>query len=734
MMNYLTGWRRSGASSQAPAQDTQHGTAEATTSQTRSLELVRYNAESGKFEVGEEAIQVLKRTRQPVGVVAVAGRARQGKSYILNQLLGRSGGFQVAPTHRPCTKGLWMWSAPVSRTAADGSAYSLVLLDTEGIDAYDQTGQYSTQIFSLAVLLSSLFVYNQMGGIDEAALDRLSLVTEMTGRIRVRASDGAATDASELASFTPSFLWLLRDFYLRLEEDGRAVTPRDYLETALQMLPGTSEGVQSKNKIRESIKTLFPDRDCFTLVRPVNNEEDLGRLDTLSPSALRPEFKNGLAQLTSAIFRKAQPKRLGAQVITGPVLAGLTEAYVAAINAGAVPTIATAWQGVAEAECRRAADAAEAAYLASLPADLSPDEGSMEAVHGRAMEEGQRAFDAIAIGDEGVRLANDKRWRDAVTVRFRELKEKTLTSAALACERAINEGVSRLHTILLREDATVEDINNEASAFYEQYMNSNACGGPEKWKRLSQYMHDAYGRAQNEIAARQFRRVETQRAEVEFRAQQVQNRLAAAEKRVMELEAQLQELHGQRNRYESEITGLREQQTVIEADLRTKLQVEFQGRLQAELQGRIASWETEKARLQAAMQAATAARDEAASNLQTAQQGMEAAVAEGRRVSARVTELEQEVQGLRNQIAEQSQQLRYQSTPPTTGDAAGGDATISPGSGLRGDVSLPDTKKMTVAAMKSWLTDHGYEAMVWELNQKKAKKGDWEAAINSLVQ
>jgi hypothetical protein len=37
------------------------------------------------------------------------------------------------------------------------------------------------------VLLSSLFVYNQMGGIDEAALDRLSLVTEMTKHIRVRA-------------------------------------------------------------------------------------------------------------------------------------------------------------------------------------------------------------------------------------------------------------------------------------------------------------------------------------------------------------------------------------------------------------------------------------------------------------------------------------------------------------------------------------------------------------------
>ncbi len=55
------------------------------------------------------------------------------------QLLGRSSGFVVAPTHRPCTKGLWMWSAPLKCTAPDGSEYNLLLLDSEGIDAYDQT-------------------------------------------------------------------------------------------------------------------------------------------------------------------------------------------------------------------------------------------------------------------------------------------------------------------------------------------------------------------------------------------------------------------------------------------------------------------------------------------------------------------------------------------------------------------------------------------------------------------
>lgn len=104
----------------------------------KSLELVRYDTNTGKFHAGEEALRVLRATQGPVSVVAVCGRARQGKSYILNQLLGKAGGFTVGPTHRPCTKGLWVWSTPVPRTTPEGTSYSLVLLDTEGIDAYDQ--------------------------------------------------------------------------------------------------------------------------------------------------------------------------------------------------------------------------------------------------------------------------------------------------------------------------------------------------------------------------------------------------------------------------------------------------------------------------------------------------------------------------------------------------------------------------------------------------------------------
>ena len=81
----------------------------------------------------------------------------------MHQLLGRSSGFEVAATQKPCTKGLWMWSAPIKRIAADGSEYSLILLDSEGIDSYDQTvslqyvlGTFYVNIFRMWTLRKKL--------------------------------------------------------------------------------------------------------------------------------------------------------------------------------------------------------------------------------------------------------------------------------------------------------------------------------------------------------------------------------------------------------------------------------------------------------------------------------------------------------------------------------------------------------------------------------------------------
>lgn len=61
--------------------------------------------------VTAEAREYLARINQRVGVIAVAGKYRTGKSFLLNRVIinQNHGGFGVGPTINPCTKGLWLW-------------------------------------------------------------------------------------------------------------------------------------------------------------------------------------------------------------------------------------------------------------------------------------------------------------------------------------------------------------------------------------------------------------------------------------------------------------------------------------------------------------------------------------------------------------------------------------------------------------------------------------------------
>ena len=58
------------------------------------------------FQVSEEAIKFLSSIKEKIGVVAVAGKYRTGKSFLLNRVIldKVKGGFSVGPTINPCTK------------------------------------------------------------------------------------------------------------------------------------------------------------------------------------------------------------------------------------------------------------------------------------------------------------------------------------------------------------------------------------------------------------------------------------------------------------------------------------------------------------------------------------------------------------------------------------------------------------------------------------------------------
>ena len=51
-------------------------------------------------------------------------------------------------------------------------------MDTEGIGATDQHENHDSKIFLLALLMSSYFIYNSVGTIDEKAIQNLSLIVK----------------------------------------------------------------------------------------------------------------------------------------------------------------------------------------------------------------------------------------------------------------------------------------------------------------------------------------------------------------------------------------------------------------------------------------------------------------------------------------------------------------------------------------------------------------------------
>jgi hypothetical protein len=131
------------------------------------------------FVVTEEAKEMLRAIEGPIGVIAVAGMYRTGKSYLMNRLLlNRREGFGVGPSINPCTKvrimvtkqGLWIWGRPTLGTTESGESVNVLIVDSEGIGALDEDSNHDTRIFSLAILMSSFFIYNSMGSIDENAL------------------------------------------------------------------------------------------------------------------------------------------------------------------------------------------------------------------------------------------------------------------------------------------------------------------------------------------------------------------------------------------------------------------------------------------------------------------------------------------------------------------------------------------------------------------------------------
>lgn len=89
-----------------------------------------------------------------------------------------------------------------------------------------------------------------MGTIDENAIQNLSLIINLSKQLRIKNDAVGECDPEEIQKYFPRFLWVVRDFSLRLEDEYKnVINSREYFENSLAEQKGSSEKIEARNRI-----------------------------------------------------------------------------------------------------------------------------------------------------------------------------------------------------------------------------------------------------------------------------------------------------------------------------------------------------------------------------------------------------------------------------------------------------------------------------------------------------
>jgi hypothetical protein len=273
-----------------------------------------------------------------------------------------------------------------------------ILLDTEGLGDVENNMDRDIHLFTLSILLCSFFIFNTMGVIDAEKIKQLRLVAELSNHIKVKSKP--QDDGNDIDQVLPPFCWLLRDFFLKLEQaDGTPKTPDEYLEDCLSVQPGQSSSVQQENNVKSAIRAYFTERKCFVFETPVGDKEKLQDLENYPQSNLNPGFNQSVANFLDYLSEHVPPKKLFGRELNGRLFIGLVQQYLDAINDKKIPNVEDSWTSLYRTECEKAREDALRLYNEKMEFEMPVENDKLENFHFQAYESAVTFLLAHCIGD-----------------------------------------------------------------------------------------------------------------------------------------------------------------------------------------------------------------------------------------------------------------------------------------------------------------------------------------------
>jgi len=296
-------------------------------SHARPIPLLAPNERTAGLVPVQEGFDFLRSIQDEVALVAFIGRARSGKSFTLNHLLGVAPDdpdderFAVGHTDSPKTLGVQLWDVPLD--GADNKT-RVIFMDTEGLGvmpaAYDKT----MTLFS--VMVASHIVYHMSEYVYHDDVLRLYSIVNLVRHYEKRQMQDMPM---------PALAWTVQKYSLDRDPGGTARTAFDGIFLREKANPTDSPAIAQYNETARVVRSGFPQQSVFLIPPATTNTELFTLLTEIGHDELNPEYVRQMDELRQTLLGSpAKQLHSATRRMTGEELANYAMDLLPSVNEG----------------------------------------------------------------------------------------------------------------------------------------------------------------------------------------------------------------------------------------------------------------------------------------------------------------------------------------------------------------------------------------------------------------